>query len=143
MRAFQRPPDFLIGDPSDPYLRRWHMIPRNRWLNVYLHHIRRSDDDRALHDHPWHSASVVLKGEYLEVTERRRRVYRAGSVIFRRATHAHRLVLHRPVAAWTLFITGPHRREWGFHCPQGWVHWQEFVGTNAGEVGRGCGEVHG
>ena len=25
-----RAPDFLIGDPTDPYLRRWHLIPRGQ-----------------------------------------------------------------------------------------------------------------
>ncbi len=140
-RLFKRPPDFVIGDPHDPYLRRWFLIPRNRWFNVYLHHIQRSDDERALHDHPWHNVSIILTGEYMEVSEYGRRVFRAGSVIFRRATRCHRLVVHRPVAAWTLFITGPHIREWGFHCPKGWVHWRDFVAENPGEIGRGCEEV--
>jgi hypothetical protein len=32
-----------------------------------LHHILRSDHDRALHDHPWPNASFVLSGGYWEV----------------------------------------------------------------------------
>ena len=59
----RREPDFIIGDN---YLRRWWLIPRNRWLNVYLHEFRASDDDRALHDHPWASCSIILRGEYFE-----------------------------------------------------------------------------
>lgn len=41
---------------------------------------------------------------------------------------------------WTLFITGPRYREWGFHCPEkGWVHWRDFTAPNDyGEIGRGC-----
>jgi hypothetical protein len=32
-------------------------------------------------------------------------------------------------------------RDWGFHCPQGWVPWRKFVAAdNPGAVGRGCGE---
>ena len=37
------------------YLSRWHIIPRNRYFNIYLHKFVGSDDDRALHDHPWRS----------------------------------------------------------------------------------------
>ena len=41
--------------------------------------------------------------------------------------------------AWSLFITGPVTREWGFHCPQGWRHWKDFTSyREVGEDGRGC-----
>ncbi|EIC64345.1 hypothetical protein [Mycobacteroides abscessus] len=36
------------GEP--PYLLRWYVIPRNRWVNVYLHKFLRDDEDRALVD---------------------------------------------------------------------------------------------
>ncbi len=42
-----RKPDFIIGGPENPYLLRWYLIPQNRFFNVYLHKILRSDDDRA------------------------------------------------------------------------------------------------
>ena len=32
-----------------------------------IHHIKRSDHDRCLHDHPWPNTSVVLAGGYWEV----------------------------------------------------------------------------
>ncbi len=51
--------DFIIGDF---YLLRWWVIPRNEMYNLYLHDIRKSDDDRALHDHPW--------GEHVAALER-------------------------------------------------------------------------
>ncbi|SID67872.1 Protein of uncharacterised function (DUF550) [Mycobacteroides abscessus subsp. abscessus] len=47
-----------------PYLLRWYVIPRNRWLNIYLHKFLRDDDDRALHDHPWWFVSLMLWGQY-------------------------------------------------------------------------------
>jgi hypothetical protein len=50
--AGSRPPDFVIGGDS-PYMLRWWIIPRNKFFNIYLHRFLRSDDDRALHDHPW------------------------------------------------------------------------------------------
>jgi hypothetical protein len=47
----------------------------------------------------------------------------------------------RELPALTLFITGPKVREWGFHCPQGFVHWRDFVHPDdPGGIGPGCGE---
>src|ERR1700710_2371105 len=65
-RVAARKPDVLIGKQDDTYMRRWWVIPRNRWFNIYLHHFLRSDDDRALHDHPWCNLSILLSGSYLE-----------------------------------------------------------------------------
>ena len=84
-----------IGGKENPYLLRWWVIPRNRFFNVYLHKFLRDDDDRALHDHPWLSLSVILKGGYVEHTAKEVRRREAGSIIFRRAKHAHRIELLR------------------------------------------------
>jgi len=67
LRWVRRPPDFVIGPPDDPYMRRWWLLPRNRVLNVYLHHVRHDDDDRALHDHPWASLSILLRLVFLTI----------------------------------------------------------------------------
>jgi hypothetical protein len=138
-----RAPDFLIGKPDDVYMQRWWVIPRNRFFNIYLHHFLRSDDDRALHDHPWWNVSILLQGRYTEHTiapggVNHRAEYAAGDVKFRRATYAHRIELTAG-PCWSLFITGPTIREWGFHCPAGWRPWREFVDTNnSGNIGKGC-----
>lgn len=140
-----RPPDFIIGAPGDDYLRRWFVIPRNPVFNIYLHEFIRSDDDRALHDHPWWNVSLLISGEYVEHTMPQggvnvRKRYTAGDLKFRTAKYAHRVELTAG-ACWSLFITGPRIRDWGFHCPTRWVHWQEFTKpNNPGEIGRGCGE---
>jgi hypothetical protein len=176
--ALSRTPDFVIGNPAEPYLKRWYIIPRNRYFNIYLHQILRSDDDRALHDHPWWNVSFILKGGYWEHCRMVSpfdggydviRKWRApGSIVCRRATAAHRLELFiedrtysirrdpdgmmrahhakHPRPCWSLFITGPKVREWGFLCPKGWRHWREFIGLPSGEAtgaerGPGCGEI--
>lgn len=60
-------PDRVIGENVDPYLLRWHLIPRNSFFNIYLHKFMRSDDNRALHDHPWAwNISLILRGQYIE-----------------------------------------------------------------------------
>lgn len=133
-----REPDFVIGDN---YLRRWWVIPRNAWSNVYLHHILRNDDDRALHDHPADNRSVLIKGSYREITEDGVFIREAGEVIDRAADTAHRLELINGEPAVSLFFMGPKIREWGFHCPNGWVHWRDFTAGENGElVGAGCGD---
>lgn len=133
-----RAPDFVIG--AD-YLRRWWVIPRNPFANVYLHDIRKSDDDRALHDHPWPNTSFLILGCYIEHTPGGRFVRRAGEVIHRPASALHRLEVIPDERAISLFITGEKQREWGFACPQGWVHWKDFTDEgDSSQVGRGCGE---
>lgn len=138
-----RRPDVFIGGEANCYMRRWFVIPRNRLFNIYLHEFLRSDDDRALHDHPWWNVSILLQGEYTEETisaggVHKRTIRKAGEFKFRRPTFAHRIELHAG-ACRTLFITGPKIRVWGFHCPQGWRRWEEFTKPGASnEVGRGC-----
>lgn len=157
-RAQRRAPDFIIGGADNPYCNRWWIIPRNRFFNIYLHQFVRDDDDRALHDHPWlWNCSILLRTGYTEAlfdyspwdgrmdTPPVHRVNRwPGRIVFRQGTTAHRIELFRdnhnkPLKSWSLFITGPVVRQWGFHCPQGWRHWREFTGGKNGEVvGRGC-----
>lgn len=101
------PMDFRIPpDRSVPaYMLRWWRIARNAYFNVYFHIVLRSDDDRALHDHPWWNFSIVLDGGYYEHTiaeggVNKRVWYGPGSVRFRRAgTYAHRLELERKATA--------------------------------------------
>lgn len=140
-RVAERKPDVNIGKLDDTYMRRWWVIPRNRVFNIYLHHFLRSDDDRALHDHPWWNVSILLWGRYTEHTiaaggVNNRVEYSAGAMKFRGAKYAHRVELTNG-PCWSLFITGPKIREWGFHCPAGWRHWKEFTDpTNTGR--KGC-----
>lgn len=151
-------PHFMIGGAVRPYMLRWYIIPRNRWLNVYLHKFLRDDDDRALHDHPWWFISIMLWGSYVETRptpagvfhSSDRYVRRVGwvretrrgwlSVAFRRATDQHRVMLDNGYC-WTLVVTGSKVREWGFWCPKGFVVWHKFVAANdPGDVGPGCGD---
>jgi len=133
-----RSPDFVIGDN---YLRRWWIAPRNPLLNVYLHEINKSDDDRAMHDHPWANRSLIIAGSYREITPEGEFVRHAGDVVEREANALHRLVVDPGRRVISLFQTGPVVRDWGFACPKGWVPWQEFVDSrDAGKVGRGCGD---
>ncbi len=140
-----RAPDFIVGGADNPYLLRWYLTPRDDGAGIYLHRFLRSDDDRALHDHPWDSTTWILQGGYVEHLPGGTWVCRAqGWVGSRMATDPHRVELHtdaqgQPLPAVTLFTHGPKLRDWGFLCPQGWRPWQEFVDArDHGAVGRGC-----
>lgn len=144
----QRKPNMQIGGAENPYLNRWYIIPRNPVFNIYLHQFMRDDDDRAHHDHPWPSVSLLLRGELHEFigpgpTWTFARRMKPGRWSFRSPWLAHRLEIppKQRGNTWTLFITGPRLREWGFRCPQGWVHWRDFTAGKNGElIGAGCGE---
>lgn len=119
-------------------MQRWFLIPKNRHFNIYLHRFLRSDEDRALHDHPWWSLSLLLEGFLVEMIQerlgKRTIILHPGDWRWRPATLAHRISLPPNETALTLFITGGKMRQWGFHCPGGWVHNREFIHNN------GCGE---
>lgn len=160
-------PHQIIGGTERPYMLRWYILPRNPVINVYLHKFMRSDDDRALHDHPWWFVSLMLKGEYEEITAdgntvaERHKLRKAGSLAFRPAEWRHRVQLlvdmeaYRPhdtplpeKPCWTIIVTGRRSRSWGFWCP----NWERLSPTMKKRDGErfvpwqefgdaGCGET--
>ena len=136
--ACSREPDEIIppGSMKDAYMLRWFLTP-SRWpFKIYLHLFIRSDDDRALHDHPWPSLSYMLYGEYVEwmfANKKQgvnmhyaRRMVKEGELVYRSAKLAHRIELIDGTTCLTLFMVGRKSREWGFHCRNGWRHWKDF-----------------
>jgi len=101
-------------------------------IAVRVHRILRSDYGRDFHDHPWNFLSVILKGGYNEATpaDPHGAWYGAGSVLFRRATDWHRLVLPWTGEAWTLFISGPRIQRWGFLVDGKKVPYTEYKGVS-------------
>jgi hypothetical protein len=137
----RRDADIYIGGRENVYMRRWWVIPKNPIFNIYLHCFHRSDDDRALHDHPWlFNASILVSGHYMEHTPGGKFLRQAGEVHLRGPVATHRIELIGKQRVVTLFITGPWIRPWGFYCPKGWRHWKVFTSNTPGEstVGRGC-----
>jgi len=148
--TFPRKPDFIItkGDGS-PYMLRWYILPRNKLLNIYLHNILASDDPRALHDHRAHNISFIIKGSYIEHFQDKIIVRNAPCVVFRKGDTPHRIQLFknpfitgRELPTWSIFIKLKDYREWGFWCPKGWRHWEEFVSKtdDGNSIGKGCSE---
>jgi hypothetical protein len=108
------------------------------WFGVYLHRIHTTDIDPDPHDHPWWFASRVLAGGYTETvfaedgTCRVRRHDR-GSWHKMPITSAHRITDVRGLL-WTLVITGPKVRTWGFWADEGFVPWDRYLATHDEEA---------
>lgn len=149
------------------YMHRWWKIRRNALFNIYYHDVFRSDDDLALHDHPWWSFSIVLAGGYYEHTiayggVHHKKWFGPGSVLFRpHGGSAHRLQLAprmsefnptvpfihldgRPqeLPSKTIFVTGPVLRRWGFHDSEQWVDAYDWDDYNR-ERGRSSMKMEG
>jgi hypothetical protein len=142
------------GTNESPYLTRWTLLSC-RFGKIYLHRFHRSDSPDH-HDHPFAFASLILWRGYFEETEAqsvissvhdtyatghpvrhfayvlphpRKRVW-PGMILFRKATHRHRVVLVNGREAWTLVFRGPDVREWGFFTRKGWQHQAEYMAEN-------------
>lgn len=116
-------------------------------IAIRLHHILRSDADRHMHDHPAWNVSIVLRGGYYELMPTRpdggdwhegqevedfTSVWRGpGSVVFRRASSRHRLVIPYGMTCLSVFILGRKSQSWGFYTRAGKVGWREYLGIEA------------
>ena len=122
-----------IYNEDTPYLERWIL-----WcgLTLRVHRFLASDEDRAVHDHPWWFITLPFAsyGEYIEAgggqSDEAKEVYRrvtAWRPHFRAANFKHRVEITR-APSWTLVLTGPKSNEWGFWRGQEFVHnsdWQK------------------
>ena len=103
----------LIGSGDTIYLRRWRIqLPFG--CRLFLHCFHRDDPD-AMHCHPWNFVSLIMGPGYYEETVRGRFWRSPLSVLFRRANHRHRIALDHGRRCWTLVVTGPNARSWGFY----------------------------
>lgn len=112
-------------------------IVQTPWASIYLHRLDVPDPGVDLHDHPWPFVSLILRGGYTEVvTEARQahtldrpegyRYWRSGTVHRLRATEAHRIYRLDRSPTWTLVLTGPRSRSWGFYTSEGYVEHQQY-----------------
>jgi hypothetical protein len=131
---------------NEPYLERYYLFLKDRKrfpFNVFLHKFLKSDPD-DVHDHPWPYATLILKGGYYEWTpifntDGRKIAEKStwrGPGHFRicKSTSYHRIELDPNVTAWTLFMPGPQKREWGFLVNNKWVHNDQYLTQKAKET---------
>jgi hypothetical protein len=136
---------------DEPYLERYYLFLKDRDrfpFNVFLHKFLKGDPD-DVHDHPWPYATLILKGGYYEWIPEfnsegkkicENRVWR-GPGHFRvcSPTSYHRIELKEGVTAWTLFMPGPHKRDWGFLVKNKWVQHEEYINSRKMENAKTIG----
>ena len=101
-----------LGRPECPYMRRW--VLNLGLFSIRLHHWYSSDDDRYFHDHSWWFVTMVLFGGYTDVSKLGNEKMKRWRLKFRKAEHSHTVKVN-PGGCWTLVITGPQTRKWGFY----------------------------
>ena len=124
---------------DEPYLERYYLFLKDRDrfpFNVFLHKFLKGDPD-DVHDHPWPYATLILKGGYYEWLPQfdskgnkiaEMCVWRGpGSFRVCRANCYHRIELDPSVTAWTLFMPGPKKRDWGFLVNNKWIQHEQYL----------------
>jgi len=129
----------IINDRENnvPYMERNYVFLKDRKkfpFNIFLHKFLKSDDP-ILHDHPWNYITIILKGGYWEwipIFEKeniigQKKMWRGIGHIRRcKAESYHWIELEPGIDAYTLFIPGISKREWGFLTHNNWLK-QEWI----------------
>lgn len=110
---------------GDLHFKRW-QIWSTKWFNIYLHFINKADEDKHMHTHPWNFWSIILKGGYIEFSgvigeSLMSKVTKRGflHMAYRKYNVPHMVgFLTHPT--YTLVITGPGGKEWGYETESGW-----------------------
>ena len=147
--------EVINGAGRCPYLHRWCLFVGPFGIRLYLHKFVGSDWSRDLHDHPKRFISIGLWGSYIEETPatpwphgehqarkippraRNQRRYRAPWIRSFPAEHIHRLILDCPVC-WTLVLTLPESRPWGFWVRGEWIPWKQYVYSDRADEAKDC-----
>jgi hypothetical protein len=124
---------------DEPYLERYYLFLKDRDrfpFNVFLHKFLKGDPD-DVHDHPWPYATLILKGGYWEwipqfdadgnLSCEIQKWRGPGSFRICGANSYHRIELDPNVTAWTLFMPGPKKRDWGFLVRNKWVQHEQYL----------------
>lgn len=121
----------IISKTGQVHFRRYRLL-QTPWFAIYVHQIRRSDEDLDPHDHPWNFSSIILEGSYEEASWYppnfdvvHYRTFYSGDVIEHKAEDAHRIRL-KSTEVWTLVFTSGREREWGYQTKAGWIGHKEY-----------------
>ena len=111
-----------LGRPECPYLYRWTLIIFG--YSIRLHHWIRSDDNRYFHDHSSDLISMIIKGNYYNVTpldpehpdvnHAKKTFCEAWKPWKAQATAKHYLEIPK-AGAWTILLEGRAYHKWRFY----------------------------
>src|SRR5262249_39710680 len=131
-RAKRTPYTHLPG-----YMDRWwlfnpypkeHGERQSPYPSARIHHIKRADRERHLHDHPWDARTIILDGWYLE--ERADGLFHCreeGDTASLKYGEYHRIVDMGPRGATTLFITWRYRGTWGVNVDRVKIRYRAYL----------------
>lgn len=88
----------IVNCDRDPYLLRWYLFKTAR-VSCFIHKFIRSDEDRALHDHPWAFLVIPIWRGYIE--------YSSWKL---REVALHRGLVFESVKGWTVIGEPPNQR---------------------------------
>ena len=124
---------------DEPYLERYYLFLKEREtfpFNVFLHKFLKGDPD-DVHDHPWSYATYILRCGYnvwipqfnIDGTKSCEVRKWRGPGHFRicKPSSYHRIELKPGVTAWTLFMPGAKKRDWGFLVNNKWVQHEQYL----------------
>ncbi len=130
----------IVNCEHNPYLHRWYVFKTAR-VTLFVHKFVRSDEDRALHDHPWAFLVIPLWRGYIEHSDRlmkyewpgcdRRfpvinRVLPFIGTRYRNFHYRHRVELLKDSAgsdlpAWSIFFHFERVKDWGYWTKAGFI----------------------
>lgn len=101
-----------LGNPKCPYCYRY--VLNLGLFAIRVHKWVASDDLRALHDHPYCFITFILRGSYYDISKVKTEKLTAGCIRYRPATYQHAVQLAGTMPCWSLVLSGPFIRQWGF-----------------------------
>jgi hypothetical protein len=133
-----------LDRPEETYLTRWRII-QTPLFAIYVHRMDGPDSRDTLHDHPWDFLSIILRGGYIEMVpvmclydpNTGEHEAHACKAIWRNASKGRRFNRKRAedlhviseltsTRTWTLVLTGPRKRTWGYLDSDGtWTPYNE------------------
>lgn len=106
----------LDGDPGAMFTRRHRGTDTDfEWKTV-------DPLDKTGNITPWHHEVEGKRGGYTIMEP-----VPAGSIVYRPATHIHRVILAGDQPSWSLVFGGRTRRAWGFVKEGMWVFWRKYL----------------
>ena len=89
-------------------------LVKSPWFNLYLHVLDAPNwHPVGCHDHPWWFWTLLLKNGYVERTSGLVVTRMPGELLYRPASHLHDVITSHGTS-WSLVLTGPKSRTWGF-----------------------------
>lgn len=133
----------IVSKEGVVHFRRYRLMS-TPWFNLYVHNIRKSDEDKYPHDHPWDFKSLILSGSYQETMtlsphnnygdDTYTVKYHPGELAEHKAEDTHKITLLTP-EVWTLVLTTGRARIWGYQTPKGFINHAAYrILKNAGKL---------